>query len=99
LTYRVRLSPRAAEQISEAHDWWVANRLKAPLAFVEDIESAFQLLAELPGAGETVASRALPKARRLSRIRYFLYYTLHADGTIEILALWHTSRGKPPKLR
>jgi plasmid stabilization system protein ParE len=33
----------------------------------------------------------------LSRIRYHLYYRVASHGgAVEILALWHTSRGKGP---
>jgi len=34
---------------------------------------------------------------RLRRTRYYLYYRL-ADDLIEIVALWHTSRGSPPPI-
>ena len=33
----------------------------------------------------------------LSRIRYYLYYRV-ADDALQVLALWHTSRGLGPSL-
>ncbi len=33
----------------------------------------------------------------LSRVRYHVYYRL-ADDAIQILAVWHTSRGQGPDL-
>jgi hypothetical protein len=33
----------------------------------------------------------------LSRIRYHLYYRVAGDS-LEVLALWHTSLGRPPDL-
>jgi len=33
----------------------------------------------------------------LSRIRYRLYYRAEGE-VVEILALWHTSRGTPPPI-
>jgi len=34
----------------------------------------------------------------LYRIRHFLYYRVAGDGTIQIVALWHTSRGSTAQL-
>jgi plasmid stabilization system protein ParE len=33
----------------------------------------------------------------LYKIRYYLYYRLSGD-TVDVLALWHTSRGEGPAL-
>jgi len=33
----------------------------------------------------------------LSRIRYYLYYRA-TDETLEVVAFWHTSRGRMPPL-
>jgi len=101
VTYRIRVAPRAAEQIRKAAGWWLRNRSKAPEAFAEEVERAFQLIRALPGVGERVAHPEHPELRRvlLDRIRYHLYYVLSADEeAVDVLAVWHTSRGSGPSL-
>jgi len=89
---------RANRQIAEASDWWQANRSKAPQAFEEAIERAFNLLSFQPNVGVKVRSTRFAEVRRihLSPIHYFLYYRISARG-VEILAVWHTSRGSEPR--
>lgn len=101
MSHQIRVGRRADQQIRQGQDWWLRNRSKAPLAFAEDIESAFDLLRAAPGAGEPLPSSRIANLRRLlvSRIRYFIYYTVdEGSEIIEVLALWHTSRGQPPTL-
>ena len=72
------------------------NWNKAPLAFAEDLESAYALIQEFPFAGEAVRHRSIPSLRRvlLGRIRYYLYYVPSPEeSVIEVLSLWHISRG------
>lgn len=97
----VRITRRAAGEIKKASSWWDANRSKAPRAFKEDLQRAFDQLARQPLIGSPATNEKLPAVRRLhlSRIRYYLYYRVREDlPTIEILALWHTSRGSGPDL-
>ncbi|HBL30709.1 MAG TPA: type II toxin-antitoxin system RelE/ParE family toxin [Acidobacteria bacterium] len=101
MSYRIRVSPRAAVQIRTAARWWAENRPKAPLAFAEEIEKGYALTRQFPSAGEPVAHASLPGIRRvlLNRIHYHLYYSVSpASLTVEILALWHTRRGSLPRL-
>lgn len=95
----IKLLRRAKRQIAEASGWWKANRLKAPDAFDEEMEKAFDLLAFQPNVGVRIAGARFTGVRRihLNRIHYFLYYRPTADA-IEIVALWHTSRGSQPIL-
>ena len=99
MTYPLRVSRNAAQQIREANRWWLENRDKTPNAFAEDLETAFQLLADLPGVGERVLHSRISGIRRLlmSRVRYHLYYFV-SDDSVEILSLWHASRGRMPDL-
>ena len=96
---RLHVVPTASRHIETAARWWRANRQAAPRLFREELSRAFDLIAEqpdiAPGAPETDA----PGVRRfhLSRIRYHLYYRRRGD-TVEVLALWHTSRGSAPDL-
>ena len=100
MSYRIRVSRKAAAQIREACAWWLANRTKAPRAFEEELERGFVLASSMPAVGEPVA-HPRPGIRRilLGRIRYYLYYRVsRRTETVEILSLWHTSRGTRPDL-
>ena len=97
----VRVSPLAAAHVHAAETWWQANRPKAPGAIRAELEQASSLLALQPEIGTRALNIALPNVRRLhlGRIRYDLYYrTLDAPRRLEILALWHASRGSPPPI-
>jgi plasmid stabilization system protein ParE len=95
----IKVSGRATAQIENAAGWWQENRPAAPGAIREDIAHALALLSTQPGIG-VPARRAKTKGIRrltLSRIRYYLYYRV-SKGTLEVLAFWHTSRGREPRL-
>lgn len=100
-SYRVHIVHSAARAIAEAAEWWVANRIKAPEAFSEELACAFQLLASQPAIGAQARNVKLVGVRRvhLQRIHYYLYYRVRANtDTVEVLALWHTKRGVLPDL-
>lgn len=96
----VEFTAPAARQLAEARDWWLEHRDKAPWAFDEDIDGLFALLEERPELiGRPVES--VPDVRRvfLRRVRYFVYFEIVDDGDrVEILAIWHGSRGSGPDL-
>ena len=99
MSYRLRVSPKAESQIRTAADWWLENRPKAPEAFAEEVARAFDLIRALPSVGEPVAHPTLKGVRRvlLGKVQYYLYYQpFPATEIVEVLALWHTSRGKGP---
>ena len=101
MTYRLEVGECAEEQIRTAAEWWLANRPKAPRAFAEDLERAFRLVTTMPGSGEPVVHREHEGVRRVTmgRVRYYLYYLTRPESkAVEILALWHTSRGGEPRL-
>jgi plasmid stabilization system protein ParE len=60
-----------------------------------DLCQALELLAQQPGIGTPCRGARVKGVRRLllGRIRYFVYYRFNAD-TLEVLALWHASRGE-----
>jgi plasmid stabilization system protein ParE len=71
------------------------------VAFAEELEAAFNLIEELPEAGQAVPHPRIYNLRRilLGRVGHYLYYTVSTDdAVVEILALWHTSRGSSPSL-
>ena len=95
----VKPTLRAAAEIRRASAWWRANREAAPFALAEDLERAFELVAAQPGIGARARNARKEGVRRLllSRTGYHLYYQVNADaGRIEILALWHSRRGREP---
>jgi len=99
MTLRVKVSARAASQIRKAAEWWAENRPAAPGAVRTDIGEALALLAQQPGIGTAYEGARTKGVRRLlvGRIRYFVYYHVTPD-TLEVLAVWHVSRGKQPSL-
>lgn len=96
---KVRVTKRAQAQIDRAALWWDENRPLAPEAFDEELAEAFSLLSVEPGIGAPVWNVRTQGVRRLhlARIHYFLYYRMH-HGDVQVLAVWHTSRGGSPNL-
>src|SRR5688572_2241454 len=96
---RVRVTKRAQTQIDRAATWWDENRPLAPQAFDEELSEAFSLLSVEPGIGVPVINARAAGVRRLhlARIHYFLYYRVRSDE-VQVLRVWHTSRGSEPSL-
>jgi plasmid stabilization system protein ParE len=96
LTTRLALTitRRAAREIREASAWWDANRPAAPEAFRQAIATAFELIATQPRIGARATNTKLQDVRRihLANVHYYLYYRLKPPQTLQVLALWHTSR-------
>ncbi len=99
MTLRVKISARAASHVRRIAEWWAEHRPAAPGAVRTDIGDALALLAEQPGIGAVHEGGRTQGVRRLlvGRIRYFIYYRATHD-TLEVLAVWHVSRGKQPPL-
>lgn len=101
MKFRFRVSPRAGRQIRAAAKWWGENRTAAPAMLRDELETAYSLIEALPFVGEAVPHPQILGLRRvlLGRTQYHLYYIVsEEDAAIEVLALWHTSRGKRPRL-
>ncbi|HEV2854798.1 MAG TPA: type II toxin-antitoxin system RelE/ParE family toxin [Thermoanaerobaculia bacterium] len=94
---RIEVLRRANRQIAEASAWWKTNRTKAPHAFREELTAAFDLLARQPNIGVKVAGFEGVRRIHLNRIHYYLYYRVSTQ-VVEIVALWHASRGGHPIL-
>lgn len=97
---RVEFSPRAAQELERARDWWLDNREKAPNAVDEELT---YLVGRLEAGADYVGaqSRNMPGVRRvlLPRIRYYAYFRIVDDGHVQVAAFWHASRGRDPRLR
>ena len=96
---RLYVVPTARRQIEKAAQWWRVNRQAAPRLFRDELRQAFELITEQPEIAPIAPEVEAPNVRRfhLSRIRYHLYYRRRED-TVEVLALWHSSRGSGPDL-
>ena len=96
---RINVSQGALAQIEEAAAWWARNRPLAPGAVREDLDRILGLLSVEPGIGARARRAKLQGVRRvtLSRIRYYVYYRV-SDDALEVLAFWHSSRGREPQL-
>jgi plasmid stabilization system protein ParE len=101
LSFAFRVAPRADSQIRAAVRWWTVNRTKAPSLLQDELDTAFGLIEELPYTGESVAHARVRHLRRLlpGDTQYHVYYIVsEEEASVEILALWHTSRGRGPRL-
>ena len=94
---RIRVTTRANAHIEQAASWWEQNRPLSPGALDEELAEAFALLISQPAIGAPALNARTKGVRRvhLARIHYHLYYRVRGEQ-IEVLALWHTSRGSPP---
>jgi plasmid stabilization system protein ParE len=99
LTRKIEFSPQADRQIDVALQWWTKNRPGAPHLLTLELDRALESLQDHPRIGEKIRVRRSGAIRKLvlQRSRYDLYYLIQGD-TIQILALWHQSRGKLPRL-
>lgn len=96
---KLRLSPHVQQDIRAAGAWWKSNRPGAPALFVEELRRAFAVLETTPASGSPALDFAADGIRRLylERTRYFVYYSVNGE-VVEVLRLWHASRGASPKL-
>ncbi len=96
---RLSVTRVAEAQIREANDWWVENRQQATGLFREELRRAFDMVTAFPDGTPTVTNVEISGVRRvlMRRCGYHLYYRALED-TVEILALWHSRRGKGPQL-
>ena len=97
----IKVTRRAAREIAKASEWWDANRPAAPEAMRQEVARVFRLIAHQPGVGARAVNAQLAGVRRvhLSGVHYHLYYRVRSDpAAVEILALWHTSRGSSPRV-
>lgn len=96
---KVRVTKRAQAHIDRTALWWDENRPLAPGTLDEELTEAFSLLSVEPGIGAPALNVRAEGVRRvhLARVHYYLYYRVRR-GQVEVLALWHTSRGTGPFL-
>ena len=100
--YRVRFERQAASDYERALAWWRENRTKAPDALKSDVGEAIRLLRKHGSViGTPLRNAPLAGVRRLhlDRVRYHLYFNvIESKREVVVLAIWHASRGRQPKL-
>lgn len=95
---RVRFAKRADRDLQQQQDWWTENG-NNPNLLVEELRRTVELLATTPYAGSLVENSRPGTRRVLLRTRHVLFYRVNErDGFIDVLRVWHTSRGDRPKL-
>ena len=95
------MEPPAERQIEIADEWWQINRTAVPKAIREDFQSMAARLALSPGIGRRATNAKAKNVRQvfLKRVGYFIYYRITGQpARLEILAFWHSSRGKGPPI-
>ena len=98
---RLRVTREAERQIREAAAWWHANRPAARGLFRQELARGFDFITTQPGIGTKALDTPIRGVRRLHlfRIHYHLYYRVRNDDSVEVVALWHTSRGQGPPIQ
>src|SRR5579862_7816588 len=93
------LTARAEQSIVAAVKWWRENRADAPNAIREEMERTLTMIAEFPEIGSRFGNASGKRVRRvlLERVHYHLYYCVRKNR-IEVLNLWHESRGSRPPI-
>ena len=99
MALELAVSRRAAREFERVVAWWAANRPAAPGAVRQDLEAAVNVLLVQPEIGARVSEASSPDVRRfhLDRIRYWVYYRVRSNR-LELLSVWHSSRGTGPAL-
>lgn len=93
------VTARAAAEVEESASWWSRNRPSAPGAIREELERAFSLLSVQRDLGALARNGRLADVRRihLSRVLHHPYDRV-TPAAIEVLAFWHSNRGRGPAL-
>ncbi len=95
---RLRYLKRAERQLRELLAWLNENG-DLP-SFRAALARKTQLLKATPFAGAPVTDTRMPGVRvAYLETSHILYYRVNEkDGFVEVLRVWHTSRGRRPKL-
>jgi hypothetical protein len=99
---RVIRTPVAEADIRAADEWWRANREKAPLRFVLELEAALEVLERSPHVGKRVRGGRIKGIVRwigLPKSEKKLYYRVDDEAQlVEVLRLGGARRRQRPKL-
>jgi plasmid stabilization system protein ParE len=95
---RVFVTPRAKHQIRTIDSWWSRERPSSPDLFLWELARWFTVLRAFPHVGRMCLGQGLEGVRRLllRRTNHHVYYRLSGEQRIDVLAVWHAARGRPP---
>ena len=96
---RIVFQRRASQDVERIDAWCQANQTSAPDLFLRELERVLDAIALLPHLGALAKHSRLEGVRRivLAKSRHHVYYRQTVDA-IQVLAVWHASRGQPPSL-
>ena len=101
MAFQIKRTKLAEKQIRDEARWWRENRTKVPSLFRDELKRAFELIAEYPEIGPIAEDVDLVDVRRIlmGGTQHYLYYRPnYTANRIEVLGVWSTSRGEPPRL-
>lgn len=96
----VLVAPRAARHLEQIEAWWHEQGLGSPTRLLGELAIVVELLRASPLAGPPYP-RGGPDVRRITlrRSHYHLYYRYAPEhDRVELLAVWHNSRRRTPRL-
>ena len=99
--YSVLVAPSAHAQARRIAEWWEANRDKAPDLFAHELEAALVRVATAPTSYRVYRESKGRSVRRLllPRTSYHLFFEVNDQKhQVNVLAVWHTARGRDPRL-
>ncbi|MGZ5429148.1 MAG: type II toxin-antitoxin system RelE/ParE family toxin, partial [Thermoanaerobaculia bacterium] len=87
MTARILVTPVAEAQIERIDEWWQSHRPQAPDLFAEELERAFELLADAPEIGRRYPYPAGAMVRRflLKRTRNHIYYQYQRNTQVILI--------------
>ena len=96
----LRLREQARIDANEAAAWYAAQGgLPLESAFIDALQAAYDLIQQYPGIGSTSHAEyadGLPVPLRflpLKRFEHHLVYYIELPQYVEIIRVWHASRG------
>lgn len=96
---RVVIQRRAVVEAEAVDAWWRVHRSDVSDLFASELDTMLAAIAAMPTLGAAAAGVRAEGVRRvlLRKTRYHVYYRVR-DDVVEVLAVWHTSRGVGPGL-
>ncbi len=96
MVFQVRWSERARHDLLEIREFIAADNPIASRKVIRDIVSRTKLLATQPFSSPAYEPARDNNVRHTLSGRYRIFYRVNsADGRIEILTVWHSSRRDP----
>jgi plasmid stabilization system protein ParE len=85
------VSLECRQMLNEAFAYISENSLRQAEIMLRQFEEILDILKRMPGIGTKYENRM--RKIRLGKFRYNIYYR-ELENEIEIVGIWHTSRGK-----